>query len=403
MTRINTRFIDLEEYLTRVITAEEAPRSLGEFLWSRYRSKISVEFPSPKTGEQLEVTSQGWVGYIPVSPELALRIEPKTEITNLFRMLEYAYDLRSFEILQGLVASATLVDFYQNLAKIFASRVIERVQKGLYRSYISDADELPYVRGRLDVKDVLKAPWKVALSCRFEEHTADIDDNQLIAWTLNRIARSGLCQDRVLPTVRTAYRSIIGAARALPCTSESCVDRSYNRLNEDYRSLHALCRFFLENTGPSHTIGDHSMLPFLVDMAALYERFVSKWLQAHPVSGLQIRAQERLLIAGNEDLEFRIDLVVTDAEKGDPLAVIDTKYKVPNSPSTDDVAQVVAYAEAKGCREAALVYPAPLRRPLRTMVGRIHVRTLTFSLEGNLDENGTQFVQNLTAWHHHPS
>ena len=357
MTEWQTNVIELEEYKPRFITLAEAPSTLGELLWSKYGSKISVDFPSPKTGGQLQVTSQGWVGYIPINSQLALRIAPKTEIGNLFRMLEYAYDLKGFEILHGLVQCDTLDDFYQNLAKIVASRVIARARKGLYRSYISENEDLPYLRGRINIADMMRAPWKVGLSCNFEDHTADIDDNQLIAWTLNRIARSGLCTERVLPTVRKAYRSLIGVARVLPHTSDSCVNRKYNRLNEDYRLLHSLCRFFLENTGPSHEVGDHTMLPFLVDMASLFELFVAKWLQAHPVEGLQTKAQERMLIGENEDLEFRIDLLVADSTKGNVLAVVDTKYKVPDSPSTDDVSQVVAYAEAKSCEEAVLVYP----------------------------------------------
>ena len=122
-----------------------------------------------------------------------------------------------------------------------------------------------------------------------------------------------------------------------PYTSESCVNRKYNRLNEDYRLLHSLFRFFLENTGPSHEVGDHTMLPFLVDMASLFELFVAKWLQAHPVEGIQTRAQERMLIGENEDLEFRIDLLVTDSAKGNVLAVADTKCKVPDSPDNDNL------------------------------------------------------------------
>jgi len=86
----------------------EAPATLGELLWSKYGSKISVDFPSPKTGGQLQITSQGCVGYIPINPQLALRIAPKTEIGNLFRMLEYAYDLKGFDILPGLVQCDTL-------------------------------------------------------------------------------------------------------------------------------------------------------------------------------------------------------------------------------------------------------------------------------------------------------
>jgi 5-methylcytosine-specific restriction enzyme subunit McrC len=129
MTELQTNIIELEEYKPRFITPAEAPSMLGELLWSKYGSKISVDFPSPKTGGLLQVTSQGWVGYIPINPQLALRITPKTEIGNLFRMLEYAYDLKGFEILHGLVQCDTLDDFYQNLAKMVASRVIARARK----------------------------------------------------------------------------------------------------------------------------------------------------------------------------------------------------------------------------------------------------------------------------------
>ena len=77
------------------------------------------------------------------------------------------------------------------------------------------------------------------------------------------------------------------------------------------------------------------------------------------------------------------------------LCVVDTKYKAPESPSTDDVAQVVAYAEAKGCTEAVLVYPVRLHRPLDASVGDIRVRTLTFPLDGDLDEGGEGLLESL--------
>ena len=54
-----------------------------------------------------------------------------------------------------------------------------------------------------------------------------------------------------------------------PVGADRCVGRTYNRLNADYEPMHALCRFFLENSGPAHARGDRSMLPFLVNMPRL--------------------------------------------------------------------------------------------------------------------------------------
>jgi 5-methylcytosine-specific restriction enzyme subunit McrC len=64
-----------------------------------------VEFPSPKTDHRWELTAQGWVGYIPLSPELGLSLQPKVSLEGLFRMLEYAYRLESFHFLDDLVLS----------------------------------------------------------------------------------------------------------------------------------------------------------------------------------------------------------------------------------------------------------------------------------------------------------
>jgi 5-methylcytosine-specific restriction enzyme subunit McrC len=92
---------------------------------------------------------------------------------------------------------------------------------------------------------------------------------------------------------------------------------------------------------------------------------------------------------------FDIDLVLYDAAKTEPLCVLDTKYKAASMPTSDDLAQVVAYAQAKGCNEAILVYPGPLTAPIDAKVGDIRVRSLAFSVSGDLDEQGYMFVQKM--------
>jgi 5-methylcytosine-specific restriction enzyme subunit McrC len=177
-----------------------------------------------------------------------------------------------------------------------------------------------------------------------------------------------------------------------PFGPSDCVGRSYSRLNDDYQPMHALCRFFLEHSGPSHEMGDRTMLPFLVDMARLYELFVAEWLRAHPPLDTFIKVKEPVHFHGNAP-SFEIDLVLYGTATAKALYVIDTKYKAASAPSSDDLAQVVAYAEAKGCSEAVLVYPSPLSKPLDTEVGGIRVRSLVFSLSGDLDQSGRAFVQ----------
>jgi 5-methylcytosine-specific restriction enzyme subunit McrC len=400
MSAASPRVIDLVEYSPVLLARSEIPDAVGEVLWRNYDTQVTVDFPSPKTGNRWRLTARGWVGHIPLTPDFHLALRPKVQLGNLLRMLEYAYDLKSFRFLEGLFDCKSLEEFYERLADILANRILNRGRQGFYCAYLPKTEDLPYVRGRINVRQIISKPWDVKVQCDYEEHTADVEENQILAWTLWCIARSGLCTERVLPTVRRAYHLLQGLVTLQPKSPQVCVGRQYNRLNADYRLLHALCRFFLEQSGPSFEMGERSMLPFLVDMARLYERFVAEWLKAHRETvllpqGLDIKSQERLYVGEGKDIYFDIDLVLQDAATGGAKYVLDTKYKTPTAPASSDIAQVVAYAEAKGCQEAILVYPTSLVEPLDIKVGSIKIRSLTFSLAGNLVQAGYRFLEDV--------
>lgn len=388
--------IDLWEYRKAKLPPEAVRADDAELLWRRYGQRVAVEFPSPRTEGQWTLTPQGWVGFLPVSPTLALRLRPRVPLQNLFRMLEVAYHLKSFELLPGLTDCHSLEEFYERLANVLARRILARSRKGFHREYVGREDRLAALRGRIDLERSLRAPWRTHLDCRFEEHTADVEDNQILFWALDRIRRNASCRrPEVRQTVRTAYGRLQGLVAPHAFAAKECLDRSYTRLNDDYRPLHALCRFFLETTGPSHESGDRQNLPFLVDMASLFELFVAEWLRENLPAPYTVGAQELLDLGTHRRLRFQMDLVLYDRSGGTPLAILDTKYKPVQEPSTADVAQVVAYAEARGCTEAVLVYPVRLERPLELQVGRIRLRTLGLELSGDLDAAGERLVRQL--------
>src|SRR5215207_7198026 len=135
------------------------------------------------------------------------------------------------------------------------------------------------------------------------------------------------------------------------------------------------------------------MLPLVVNMPHLYELFVSEWLNAHLRDDISLVPRERVYLDDTSGFYFDIDLVLRDVSTDEVLCVLDTKYKDTTTPATDDVAQIVAYAEKMGCQEAVLVYPRGLPRPFEARVGDIRVRSLSFSLDGDVDEAGHRFMR----------
>mgnify|MGYP000951578926 CR=1 FL=1 len=391
------RLIELFEYTTMEVSRDDLPLEAAEMLKQKYSGKVAIETNSFMPNSNWRLTAQGWVGYLPLTPEVSIRLLPKpgVSITNLFRMLEFAYDLKSFQLIdKGLFDCDTLEDFYDRLANMLARRIIDRGQRGFYHTYLSNSDNLAYVRGRIDLENASLRPWEVKLKCHFEEHTSDIEDNRILAWTLLQLLRSGLCTERSQPFVSQAYRRLLSFAEPAPCGPEACHGRLYNRLNYDYRPMHALCRLFLEHLGPTHKVGKREMIPFVVDMALLYERFVAKWLKAHPMDGYSIEAQKDMIVDPKQRRTITMDLLLYEEPSRRPKCVIDTKYKV-GAPSNDDIYQAVSYAVANGCKDAILVYPAELELPLDERWGDIRVRSATFSLEGDLEEAGRRFKQNM--------
>ena len=373
-------------------------------LWRRYdreRGVLSVAFPSLGTGQQWELTSRGWVGLIRVTPELMLALEPRIAIEDLFGMLEMADGLQSFHFLPGLVHGDSLASVYERLAAALAEGVLRRAHQGLYGGYMGHRERLPFVRGRLLVEPGEQQAATLGVLCDYEEHTVDVPDNQILVWTLWSIARSGICGERVQAQLRRALRALQGTVTLVPTAASACVGREYGRLNEDYAPLHALCRFFLEHSGPAHQRGDEAMAPFLVNMARLYEQYVAAWLRQQLPAPWTLRVQETVVLGSGADsdaesgVQFSIDLVLYDGD-GAARVVLDTKYRPLERARSADVAQVVAYAQSKGCRRAMLIYPQPLSPPLDVMVGDVRVQTMPFCPAERARRDGLGLVRALT-------
>jgi 5-methylcytosine-specific restriction enzyme subunit McrC len=387
--------IELQEHMPCLLPAEALSQQAGKHLWSHYGEKIHIEPPSFMTNNCWRLTPQGWVGLIPVDESVHLLIAPKVELGNLFRMLEYAYKLE-FLASGDMVGAKSMKEFYERLAKVLAMRILDRSRKGLYRAYKAQSHQLPYLRGKLVLESMLRTAWETSLDCQYYENTADIEDNQILAWTLYCMARSGFCREDVARLVRRAFRATQGIAELKSCSSRLCSGRQYNRLNEDYRPLHLLCRFFLDHSGPFHEKGRDQMLPFLVEMARLFEMFVAEWLRQHLPDNIVLKDQAVFRLGSESKIDFHIDLLLTDRHSGKTLCLLDTKYKTPASPSASDVEQVIAYAKAIGSPEAVLVYPQSLPKPFDSMVGGdIHVCTMTFAIAGDLESQGQAFLAAL--------
>ena len=387
------RRLDLIEHVTTRHPRAAMTEAQGLVLLQRFGQHVDVEFPTPRTHWQWALTPRGWVGAFAVDASLTVVSRPKLPVANLARMLGVVYDL-PVESFPELVACATLPDLYDQLARMLAGAAMTLVQQGLHHAYRPVEERRAAARGRIVTREAMRATVDPRLLCRFTERTANVLENQLILWTLGRVLRSGLCQERTQQVLRETYRPFLGAAVPTPVTAGDCDRVRYDRLTERYRRAHALCRLFLENSAPTAEAGEEATLPFLLHMPSLFERFVTRWLGRHLLAAggaYRVVAQERNVVGRSEGVGFSIDIVVYD-QANRALCVLDTKYKLDTTPAASDVAQVGYYALLKGCTVAGLVYPASSTRIWEGMSGPVATFGAPFGLTDDLDSAGRRLV-----------
>jgi 5-methylcytosine-specific restriction enzyme subunit McrC len=381
-----------------LVTLPRAVLSDADALALSQSGKFEVQPPTVLNNFAYGIRSKGWVGHIPIGEDLLIRVVPKVPVASLFRMLEVAYNLRSFRIFDGETGIESIEDLYERIVSILARRVLDRARKGLYRSYVSEIDELPYVRGRIDpVATALNKVRGIArASCRYDEHTADLSENRILLWTLHQVRRQVLGQAKVRRELDLARRALAGTVTLEPRRASDCVGLLYNRLNSDYAPMHGLCRFILEQTGPGIDHGERTFVPFELNMPQLFETFVAEWLRANPPSGAIVRCHHNARLDSNFKMAINIDIVLLDKATDRPIAVLDTKYKVHEQPTEADIYQIAFYASELRVSRAILVYPSPLTRSLRINHGKhTKLESLTFDISEPLEMAGPEFIRGL--------
>ncbi len=350
-----------------------------------YRELIRLEAPCYGNQHQWKISALGQIGMIPLALDRTLRIHPKTPIQHIWQAIDYIEDFTSLKIFDAKIAECDrLEDGLDRLVRKLTTGILKRIQMGLASQYMPRRDRLAAVRGRIDWTQAAQTPWEPHLPCRYTEHTPDIPDNQILLWTVTQLGRTGpWLSEQSRQNLRKIRQALTGTIRLQSFRADDCRDRPYNRLNQDYQPLHILCGFLLDCLSLNQQQGHHHALPFLISTAQLYEKFVATWLHRNLPDPYILKAQERYQLTKHH--HYQIDMVIYDRQSGQAIAVIDTKYKVPDKASHTDINQVIAYAQFKNAQHAILIYTEPLKYPLNTPIDSItqspvHLQTLAFPL-----------------------
>lgn len=324
--------------------------------------------------------ARGVVGVI-AAQDCALEILPKIDVAGgsdaettgnirqrLVHMLAVALDLK---IDAGQVTALdwqreTLLEI---LIHLFSEKLVDAVRQGMPRRYVEHADDLPTLRGRLNVtrQFTALAVEPSRLACRFDALTPDIALNRIMKAAVSRLSRIARTTDnqRRLRELAFAYADIADVPVSALRWDEVALDRS----NARWRELLNLARLLLGERFQTTSAGGGDGFSLLFEMNTLFEEYIARMLKrALADTDLRVVSQGGRLYCLEADdrrqvFQTRPDILV---KRGDVvLQVIDTKWKrivariddPKRGVSQADVYQMMAYGQLYQCGKLTLLYP----------------------------------------------
>jgi 5-methylcytosine-specific restriction enzyme subunit McrC len=319
----------------------------------------------------LHLQASSFVGRLRLG-SLDITIHPKIAVTQLLRLLRYAYGLRDLRLLSSVTFGAAPAAFQDLLIAQLAAEAQEIMARGVHRQYLRVDSMLTSPRGRIDLQEIARRVGSpsTSLPC---VHYDRLPDN-----IFNRVLLAGLGLARGL-TTNIALRAELYRCAAVLQDGVSPIRldraalrtarRAASRLTVAYAPALTLIELLLRPAGISLDSNqqDLELSGFLFDMnrffQALLSRFFTECLpDLRVLDQYQLRGMFRYDRLHNPQHRQaptpRPDYVIFRGD--DVVAVLDAKYRdlwaepLPSSM----LYQLALYAlGAESAGTAAILYP----------------------------------------------
>lgn len=304
--------------------------------------------------------------------ELDVVVRPKASFASVLFMLGYARDPGFVpREIEGLAAD----DLWPAVGETLARLAERALRQGVLQGYVTREESLAVLRGRMRVADqIARRPGMLLpLEVTFDEYEADIPENQILRAALHRMA----LVPRLSTSLRTRLAHLAGRLDGVSPLIPGAPLPAWrlSRPNLRYQPALQLAELVLRSVGLSTSKGGEPVAGFVVDVAVVFEDFVTTALrEALAVLSPSGRTAGQYKDWLDEGARVRIKPDVVHFVGRVPRLVFDAKYKLGYGDGgypTSDMYQVLAYCTALGLPRGYLVYAGSRVDGARPMEHRV--------------------------------
>lgn len=214
---------------------------------------------------------------------MSLAAEDTVVVKNIWYMLAYAY--RALDVVDyARIKSEDFENLDDLLSAILAAGLDAQRMRGFERDYIEIEEDIPGVRGKIDLEGTLqhKLQRRALTRCAYDDYRADTLKNRILKTTAMAMLRS----DEVRHETKASLKKNLMLMRDVKMIDPSGIEwrrLNYHRNNRSYELLMGACYLTLNRQLPAQEKGEIRFASFLDNqkLHALYEKFVLEYFRRH--------------------------------------------------------------------------------------------------------------------------
>jgi len=362
MKRITHTVIEHE----RIQSTERDRPFLKKFVPSIFTRSASGEFRASNYVGVLTLPSGRVLEILPKVLMTTTVIDEQQETRELFLKMLRCYRGKPKTSKTTKLLSLRNFNMLSCFIRLFLNSLLQLVHEGLARQYITEQDNLLYLKGRIEFKDHLRQNIlnKARFYSSFDELSENRPVNRLIVTTLNKLQHwVGFSESRqLLNDLQVMFSDVPASQNIHADWNAHRIDRSMPHYTEIMRWI----GLFLFGHGLATYSGQHSNIGLFFPMEKIFEDYVTHCLRKH-ASEYRVRSQgpQRPLVSVGGEKMFYMKPDIVLEKQNHVLCVLDAKWKVVDSTNPNekfqiaqsDLYQLYTYGEQYSSKTLVLIYP----------------------------------------------
>ncbi len=319
---------EITEFIDENIPILDDEEELKQFLESK-------EIDIVETKKGLRISAGRCIGSAEFS-HFILTINPKfTELENIGKLIDYSYDLKDEDILDYEIKfNEQENNPLELIIQLFTNQCKKLLQKGLAKSYQLHEESVPFLKGKLLLQQQIQnqSKFNLQFACEFDEFTANILENQIIMYTLDRCYHLTSSYHRK-STIKKIIHQMDAEVKLKPIGIEDFKKINYTRLNYHYKKPNQLAKLILRHLGLFDFKKQSAsfIVPYFIPMYEVFEGFLTKLFDNNEYYDLSIDDQVSTpsWVINNHPRNIKPDIITykTDfLKEGEEVSIIDAKY-----------------------------------------------------------------------------